>query len=134
MHVREHMIRERFATRCCEGCGHPYALGTILILVRRPAAWLVLASCGECERRCIYLVSFGETTRGAEDSRPAHRSSAPLNIQPTDALNALDAEAQNRLFADTPITARDVANMRAFLTDFDGDFRRLFADGRRPPE
>jgi hypothetical protein len=129
MHVRERMIRERFATRPCEGCGHAYGLGTVLVLARRPAAWLVLASCGQCEHRCIYLVSFPDESR---ETASAHaKSDAPsLTVQQA---HELSEEFDLQIQANRPITADEVAAMRSFLANFDGDFRRLFgADGQSP--
>lgn len=127
MHVRERMIRERFATQPCEGCGHAYGQGTVLVLARRPAAWLVLASCGQCEHRCIYLVSFREAAREAA-SEPTRHDAAPLNVR---RAYALADETGPNVSAGQPISDDEVAAMRAFLATFNGDFRRLFgADGR----
>jgi hypothetical protein len=104
-------------------------MGTVLVLARRPAAWLVLASCGRCEHRGIYLVSFPD---GSRETASAHvESDAPsLTVRQAHELGEeLDLQAK----ANRPISADEVAAMRSFLADFDGDFRRLFgADGHSP--
>jgi hypothetical protein len=129
MHVRERMIRERIATHPCEGCGHAYGMGTVLVLARRPAAWLVLASCGQCEHRCIYLVSFPDGSRETERARTTSDAPSLTVRQAHELSEEFDLQAK----ANRPISADEVAAMRSFLVDFDGDFRRLFgADGQSP--
>ena len=125
MHVRERMIRARFATQMCEGCGSSYAQGTVLVLARRPAAWLVLASCGKCEHRCIYLVSFPDAGQGigAVDSQSAELRE---HAHPGEVL---DRAREVETHEDVPISDADVAAMHSFLAHFDGDFRRVFASG-----
>ena len=128
MHVRERMIRRRFATHPCERCGSSYGQGTVLVLARRPAAWLVLASCGHCEHRCIYLVSFRDTDHasalpsGASDDLPLTvRRAYTVADQPTRGSTG-----------DVAITQDEVAAMRRFLDGVNGDFHHLFgADGHR---
>jgi hypothetical protein len=131
MHARERIIRERFATQTCEGCGQPYLPGSVLILARRRAAWMVLVSCARCDHRGIFVVSFHQSARsnpdrwGYSDEADPHRDD--VFAEPTALPESLAVSAQ------TPVTTEEVARMHEFLTHFDGDFRKLFSSTPPPP-
>lgn len=144
MHARERIIRDRFAGQLCGHCGEVYPPDGVIVLARRPSAWMVMASCRHCQNRCIYVVSFHDArqdvsiqpsdishllpggflpttppitspTSPSPSSAPDPYSSAPLNdLPPAPAL----------------ITHADVEAISRFLATFDGDFRALFARQR----
>lgn len=139
MHARERIIRDRFAGQSCGHCGTPYSADGILVLARRPAAWMVMASCHECQNRSIFVVSFHD----------AHDTPSGLSIEPSggthlfpeaalpptpdsssdDILPSPRAHASSREVV--PVTASDVADMHEFLAGFSGDFRALFQHQRQ---
>jgi hypothetical protein len=122
MHARERLVRECFAEQACTSCGHAYAPADVLVLARRSAAWIVLARCGECGHRGIYVVSFPAS--GTPHARPS-ASLPPVDL-PAEALPDVAAAPSTRAGPARPVTAEDVNDMHAFLAHFDGDFRRLF--------
>lgn len=105
MQAREDALRRHFAQRPCSVCHHRQMPETMLTLVRRPRAWVVMATCGACHHRGIYLISFP-----APSSRTTAIPTAPAAI-----------------------SQRDVTEMRSFLDHFDGDFLSLFGKGHHGP-
>jgi hypothetical protein len=128
MHTRERMIRERFATRVCEHCGHVYASGNVLVLARRRPAWVVLVSCAYCDHRSIFVVSFPHADN-ADPERPHGWESPDISISDP-YVNPRDAAQSEQL---APISADEVIQMREFLAHFDGDFKRAFSDPPSSP-
>lgn len=115
MHARERIIRERFARRACADCGHLYTPADVLVLARRRSAWIVLVTCGYCDRRGIFVVTFPRGAPGPGEQWEPKES--PIVDLPVDNLKVPGA----------PITSDDVASMREFLGRFDGNFQRIFA-------
>lgn len=147
MHARERIIRERFAGQACGHCGTPYPADGILVLARRPAAWMVMASCHECQNRSIFVVSFHDahdsqgtpTSLSIEpsldkaifpeavlppesDPSSGFSSTSPYSVSPGDPAPSREP---------VPVTASDVADMREFLAGFRGDFQALFQRQRQ---
>jgi hypothetical protein len=99
MQAREESLRRHFAQRPCKVCHHRQTPETLLVLVRRPRAWVVMAVCAHCQHRGIFLVSLPSPKRQhLTDTPPA-------------------------------VSTRDVVEMRSFLDTFDGDFLSLFGAG-----
>ncbi len=99
MQAREESLRRHFAQRPCKVCHHRQTPETLLVLVRRPRAWVVMAVCAHCQHRGIFLVSLPTPKRQHfTDTSPA-------------------------------VSTRDVVEMRSFLDTFDGDFLSLFGAG-----
>lgn len=118
MQARERRIREQVATHRCDYCGSDYVSSRVHILARRSSAWVVMVACPQCLRQAILFVSF---------PRSGSRQASLEGLKPTrpmadDAPQPLPAS----LDAPLPVTPHDVAEMRRFLTAFDGDFKRLF--------
>jgi hypothetical protein len=158
MHARERVIRDRFADQACSHCGAHYPPASVVCLAHRRSAWIVMATCGRCERRGIFVVTFPSRSSGApliqggDTPIPQHPASAfppalprrsrsePAPLQPpsSSALPVLptpDPAAVLPPVAPAPAPARpisdaDVDAMRDFLARFDGDFHALFT-GRR---
>ena len=124
MHARERMIQERFATQTCSECGWPYSPRGVLVLARRRSAWMVLVTCNQCHRRGIFVVSFPAPPPLPDGTSPKQESVALDGGQST----RLDQESSP---PSPPISSADVAQIREFLANFDGDFRRAF--GGPPP-
>jgi hypothetical protein len=147
MHARERIIRDRFAGQTCGHCGEVYPPDGVIVLARRPSAWMVMASCRKCQNRCIYVVSFHES---------GHESRHDVSIEPSDISHLLpggflpdpspvppthpasspseaflpDASSTERSPVPPRITHTDVEAIHRFLATFDGNFRALFARQR----
>jgi len=136
MQAREHVIRDRFAERACPHCGASYVPDAVVVLARRRSLWVVMASCRQCPRRDLYVVSFG---REGHSARPFDVAEAAALIEgdlagPPKLTSGLpDGKAAGRRGrqALAPVTEADVHSMRDFLERFTGDFQTLFAP-RRP--
>lgn len=143
MHARERIIRERFAGQACGHCGTPYQPDGILVLARRPAAWMVMAVCHECQNRSIFVVSFHEMLEAPDaDGEGMHveppfgehlfpEADLPIDDDTSSFDDTLPLSPSSSQRAPVPITVSDVADMHAFLADFHGDFRALFEQRRR---
>lgn len=143
MHARERIIRDRFAGQACGHCGTPYPPDGILVLARRPAAWMVMAICHECQNRSIFVVSFHEMHEAQDGHGAGMRIEPPLgehlfpeaDLPTDDDTSVLDdsvpLSASSSQRSPMPVTVSDVADMREFLADFQGDFRSLFERHRR---
>src|SRR5215469_9980010 len=146
MHPRERVVRERFAEQACRHCGAHYPPTCVVVLARRPAAWMVMATCDRCERRALFLVTFPRGHTGVpliqpDDPHllarsfpplPPRRPALPSPQPPSPRVPLLpDATAHS-----SPVTDDDVCAMRDFLVHFDGDFHALFAGrhSRRPDD
>jgi|GEM_PF-1228834 hypothetical protein len=151
MRARERIIRERFADQKCAHCGSPYPGEGVVILARRSSTWMVMASCANCQRRSVFVVSFPpQPADHAQQSAHSFSFDTPIDVSPiapvTPIAPAVSAPpASPERDSDTPyapspspeperipvpISAADVNMIHEFLTTFDGDFRKLF----RKPE
>jgi hypothetical protein len=103
---RASQVRRRVAhsAQKCHHCGHPYQPENVTVLGRESDVWFLTLRCRRCRRRIFAAATFRERPARAND-----RASV-----------AARGDAQPRISAD------DVAAMRSFLRDFDGDFRKLF--------
>jgi len=136
MHAREHVIRDRFAERACPHCGASYVPDAVVVLARRRSLWVVMASCRQCPRRDLYVVSFGQEGQSA---RPFDVAEAAALIDSdlagppsfTEGSSGGKAASQRDRQTPAPITEADVHSMRDFLERFTGDFQTLFSS-RRP--
>lgn len=143
MHARERIIRERFAGQSCGRCGTVYPPDGILVLARRPAAWMVMASCHECQNRSIFVVSFhdghdahsGLTIETSPGKHLFPEAVLPPDLDPTpDSSPSTDSLPAGRQFPNREpvlVTASDVADMREFLAGFSGNFQALFKRQRQ---
>jgi len=130
MQARERIIRERFADQVCAHCGAHYLASGIVVLARRPAAWMILASCEQCRRHSIFVVRFSSPhTTTPDDSMPDDAT----HLLPDALLSPFTASSPSNPLDDEsstptqPVSDSDVDAMHDFLSDFDGDFRALFA-------
>ncbi len=136
MHAREHVIRDRFAERACPHCGASYVPDAVVVLARRRSLWVVMASCRQCPRRDLYVVSFGHEGQSARPFDVAEAAAliegdlaAPSSL--TDGSPSGRVGGRQDEHTPTPITEADVHSMRDFLERFTGDFQTLFSS-RRP--
>jgi hypothetical protein len=136
MHAREHVIRDRFAERACPHCGASYVPDAVVVLARRRSLWVVMASCRQCPRRDLYVVSFGQEGQSARPFDVAEAAAlidSDLAGPPSFTKGSPGGKAASRRdgSALAPVTEADVHSMRDFLERFTGDFQTLFSS-RRP--
>jgi hypothetical protein len=132
MHARERIIRDRFAGQTCGHCGEVYPPDGVIVLARRPSAWMVMASCRKCQNRCIYVVSFHESRHDVSIQPSDISHLLPGGFLPDPSPASLPSEAFLPDVSPSPsrITHTDVEAIHRFLATFDGNFRDLFARQR----
>lgn len=143
MRGQERILRERLARVACETCGADHQPDDMLVLAQRGSRWLVLLTCHQCARRCIFVASF------------PHPASPSVSLDPLEQLDSLDTPASPSLELQSPsafptqslpdvlrhgaphgraeahVTLDDVEDVRRFLEGFNGDFHTLFGRGDR---
>ncbi len=102
MKAQEPDLNHYFTTHPCAVCHYQVVPETLLVLARREHTWVVMATCGHCRHRGIFVVSTPKPRQLAPTLSPARRG---------------------------PISTADVRAMRSFLATFDGNFRGLFDPG-----
>jgi len=58
MQPREDALRRHFAQQPCAKCHYRQAPETVLVLVRRDRTWMVMATCGHCHHRGLYVITM----------------------------------------------------------------------------
>jgi hypothetical protein len=105
--VEERLIKKLMTSMKCESCGHNYEPYNIDILGHREDMWFMRVLCSECHTQCLVAAVVREGKVPAE-------------------VNDLTAAEIDKLRRET-IEIDDVLDMHNFLTEFDGDFSRLFS-------
>ena len=119
MESSEDQIKELMTTVDCAVCGANYQQSGIEVLGHRDTLWFLRVSCTSCATCGLVAVMVKMT----DESSPC-----------PEVQTAPDSEADqlDRAPAPGPISAREVADMRQFLSTFDGNFRGLFGATARP--
>ncbi|HLZ25462.1 MAG TPA: hypothetical protein VKQ30_25345 [Ktedonobacterales bacterium] len=131
MHARERIIRDRFAGQTCGHCGEVYPPDGVIVLARRPSAWMVMASCRHCQNHCIYVVSFHDSRHDISIQPSDISRLIPGSFPPPASPTASPSEPPVELPPlPSLITQADVDAIHRFLASFDGNFRALFARQR----
>ncbi|MBA3824279.1 MAG: hypothetical protein H0X24_10355 [Ktedonobacterales bacterium] len=69
MQPREDALRRHFAQQPCAKCHYRQAPEALLVLVRRDRTWMVMATCGHCHHRGLYVITMPpKATRAADVS------------------------------------------------------------------
>ena len=139
MYSRERIIRDRFATHVCGICGTNFSPDGVLVLARRTAAWMVMATCATCQKRGIYIVTFHESqdeltihpSPGDPPATQAFPSSSHNQPEQPQSSPLADPDLAPRSPRRGLVSAQDVDDMHDFLGSFNGDFRLLFAQQNR---
>ena len=107
----------------CAVCHRAFELDDIRVLSRKPDMWMMLVECTDCHARNFVAAVLNDGD--PDEARLALRRLSD------------EAGAQHRFepagpVAEPvpPVTIDDVLDLHEFLADFDGDFKRLFAQRR----
>ncbi len=105
--VNDSVIKKLMSSVKCAVCGQCYGEDDIKILGHQEDLWFLDVACSACHTRCLVAAAIKEEM-------------APVVI--TDL-----AEDELGKFRNAGVlTADEVLDMHCFLTDFDGNFSRLF--------
>ena len=104
--VKERLIKKLMASMKCEECGQNYESGNIDVIGHREDMWFMRVQCTACHTQCLVaaVVKEGKVPEG------------------TNGFTGAEIEE----YRGKTIEIDDVLDMHNFLTDFKGDFSRLF--------
>ena len=92
---------------------------------------MVMISCQDCEQKDTYVVKFPPQMQGGRRvtsyrlSKPPASTSSPQELE---GLQQKRLESPEMSPPSQPVNTDDVLDMHLFLKNFNGDFRRLFAE------
>jgi len=105
--AEDRLVKRVIARFRCAYCHRQHNAGNVAVMGKYEAVWIVGVDCDQCHKPGMFVVSL--------------RKDSSLE-QVTD----LTEEEQERFLAKASVGADDVEGIRAFLSDFKGDFSQLF--------
>jgi hypothetical protein len=108
--MRENLIKKLMTASKCTVCGQHYRVNDVSVIGHEDNLWFLTVSCSVCQAQYLVAAII------QEESTP-------------EAVTDLIEAEQDRFERVEAVSADDVLNMHGFLSDFDGDFRRLFSHG-----
>jgi hypothetical protein len=110
--VEDRLIKKLMTSIKCESCGQHYEPYDVDIIGHREDMWFLRVLCSKCHTQCLVAAVVKE-------------GKVPEEVKDLDSAGREDYRYEK-------IEVDDVLDMHNFLTDFDGDFSRLFGrEGRR---
>jgi len=106
--VEESLVKKLVASVKCSVCGQRYEADNIDVLGHEEDLWFLRVSCPACNTHCLVAAII------REDRVP-------------EVITDLTEAELDRFRNMDWLTPDDVLDMHDFLTDFDGDFSRLFS-------
>jgi len=105
--AQERLFKQLLSTHRCTNCRQRFDRDRFSVVAKHEKLWVVSARCSSCHVSQMFWVSLRNGIQLApEEVTPAERE---------------------RFEALPGLTHDDVLDMHQFLTEFDGDFRGLFA-------
>ena len=108
--MEEKLIKKLMSSMKCEECGQNYESYNVDVLGHREDMWFLRVHCPMCHTQCLVAAVVKEekvleemNERGDAEMGEHHHET---------------------------IVVDDMLDMHNFLTDFDGDFSRLFSQGK----
>ncbi len=71
MQPREDALRRHFAQQPCTKCHYRQTPEALVVLVRRDRTWMVMATCGHCHHRGLYVITLPARQARTADPREA---------------------------------------------------------------
>jgi len=108
--VEERLIKKLMTSMKCEECGQNYESYNVDVLGHREDMWFLRVHCPTCHTQCLVAAVVKEEKVLEE-------------------VNDLTDAEMGEHHHET-IVVDDMLDMHNFLTDFNGDFSRLFSQGK----
>ena len=105
--AEDRLVKRVIARFRCAYCHRQHNAANVAVMGKYEAVWIIGVDCEECHRPGMFVVSL--------------RKDSSLE-QVTD----LTEDEQERFLAKASVDASDVEGIRAFLSEFKGDFSQLF--------
>jgi hypothetical protein len=109
----------------CRVCHRSYTDEDVSIVSRKPDMWMMVVECLDCHAKNFVAAVLNEGDP-EQAELPLRRMSADTELALEDELE-LEPDGP----PSSPVTPADVADMHRFLSEFDGDFIRLFRQQSR---
>ena len=107
--MRESFLKRLFSKVNCGVCGQKYDTSNIKVLDQEDGLWVLSVYCRSCGTQGLIAAVVQEGTV-------------------TDIITDLTEAERERFHESEAVALDDVARMRDFLKEFDGDFARLFSE------
>jgi hypothetical protein len=106
---QERLLKQLISTMRCEVCRRGFEGEHVRVAARHEQLWIVSVRCGQCRNQQVFWVAIkdreGQTTL----------------------LRDVSDDEEEQFAALPAVTSNDVLDMHEFLSNFNGDFKRLFA-------
>jgi hypothetical protein len=115
----EQRIKELVLSRVtkCGQCGGDYGVSDVNVLGHKEDLWFLMLICAHCHQAVGVAAVVKELSSPLSKEGDEPRRREGRRRRQADKVPAAPTQ---------PLTKDDVADMRAFLTGFDGDFKGLF--------
>ena len=108
--MEERLIKKLMSSMKCEECGQNYESYNVDVLGHREDMWFLRVHCPTCHTQCLVAAVVKEEKV----------------LEEVNDLTDAEVGEQRR----ETIVVNDMLDMHNFLTDFNGDFSRLFSQGK----
>lgn len=105
---QERLLKQLVSRFRCSVCRNAFARDHVRVAARHDQLWIVSVRCGRCRHQQVFWIAMKAET------------------VPT-ILGDLTTDEEEHFSALGPVTGDDVLDVHEFLSDFDGDFQKLFA-------
>jgi hypothetical protein len=110
---QERMLKQRVAAHRCPQCRQSFRQEHVRVAARHEDLWVVSVRCAACRKQQVYWIALSDL----EDTSDSIMDPSP--------------EEQEHFASLPPIPTDEILDMHDFLTQFDGDFHRLFSGRSR---
>ena len=134
----EYQIKQNILERMdrCSVCHREFGADDLNVIRRERGFWVIAVTCEDCHNRNLVaaVLNDGDTAEARSALRELSRSNGydSACVEETGGCPPAGPGHAPRPAAGPVVSAGDVVDMHEFLTDFDGDFKRLFR--AIPPE
>ncbi|HZU12210.1 MAG TPA: hypothetical protein VFB58_05165 [Chloroflexota bacterium] len=108
---QERFLRQLISTFRCQVCHCGYERDQVRVAARHDELWIVSVRCRRCRNQQVFGITL--TDDEADDDLEMEEEFDEIAVE-------LELESEE------PVCYDDVLDMHLFLTEFNGDFRRLF--------
>ena len=106
--IEDSLIKKLIVSLKCDVCGQGYETDNINVIGHEDDLWFLMVFCSACRTQCLMAAVI------KEDRAP-------------EIITDLTTAELDKFKDVTALTVNEVLDMHNLLTDFDGDFSRLFS-------
>jgi hypothetical protein len=106
---QERLLKQLIGTFRCHVCRHAFENDHVRVAARQEQLWIVSVRCRRCRNQQVFWVALKDQPVPQDDSPD------------------LSSTEEERFAAMSPVASDDVLDVHEFLSEFNGDFKGLFA-------